>query len=109
MRRVVFVVFEGFQAVDLVGPHAVFHYAQKEVGGYDCRVVAPRAGQVRSSSGLPMVAEYGIGDLAPEGLDTLVVVGGAGVTDARRDPALLARRSDEFPHELRRLTWRPSS
>ncbi|KJS63717.1 GlxA family transcriptional regulator [Streptomyces rubellomurinus] len=90
MRRVVFVVFEGFQAVDLVGPHAVFHYAQQAAGGYDCRVVAPQAGPVRSSSGLPMLAEHGIGDLAPEGLDTLVVVGGAGVAEARRDPGLVA-------------------
>ncbi|MGC0420590.1 GlxA family transcriptional regulator [Embleya sp. AB8] len=90
MRRVVFVVFEGFQAVDLVGPHAVFHYAQQTVGGYDCQVVAPNAGPVQSSSGLPMLAAYGIEDLGPEGLDTLVVVGGPGVNDARRDPALVA-------------------
>ncbi|MFJ9696288.1 GlxA family transcriptional regulator [Kitasatospora sp. NPDC101183] len=89
MRRVVFVVFEGFQAVDLVGPHSVFHYAQQTAGGYDCRVVAPRAGAVRSSSGLPMVAEEGIGDLGPGGLDTLVVVGGPGVNEARRDAALV--------------------
>ncbi|MFD8707321.1 GlxA family transcriptional regulator [Kitasatospora sp. NPDC059648] len=90
MRRVVFVVYEGFQAVDLVGPHSVFHYAQQAAGGYECRVVAPGAGPVRSSSGLPMVAEHGIGDLDPEGLDTLVVVGGPGVSDACRDPALVA-------------------
>ncbi|MGW0880113.1 GlxA family transcriptional regulator [Streptomyces sp. NPDC002671] len=90
MRRVVFVVYEGFQAVDLVGPHSVFHYAQQAVGGYDCQVVAPQAGPVRSSSGLPMFAAHGIGDLTPEGLDTLVVVGGSGVNDARRDPGLVA-------------------
>ncbi|MFD9685763.1 GlxA family transcriptional regulator [Kitasatospora sp. NPDC059146] len=90
MRQVVFVVFEGFQSVDLVGPHAVFHYAQEAVGGYDCPVVAPRAGAVRSSSGLTMHATHGIADLAPEGLDTLVVIGGPGVNDARHDPALVA-------------------
>ncbi|WP_031078747.1 GlxA family transcriptional regulator [Streptomyces sp. NRRL WC-3742] len=90
MRRVVFVVFEGFQAVDLVGPHAVFHYAQEAVGGYDCRVVAPRAGLVRSSSGLPMGAEYGIDGLEPEGVDTLVVIGGPGVVEARGDGELVA-------------------
>jgi transcriptional regulator GlxA family with amidase domain len=90
MRRVVFVIFEGFQAVDLVGPHAVFHYAQQAAGGYDCRVVAPQAGPVRSSSGLPMFAEHGIGEVVAEGLDTLVVVGGPGVNDARRDADLVA-------------------
>lgn len=90
MRRVVFVVFEGFQAVDLVGPHSVFHYAQEAVGGYDCRVVAPRAGLVRSSSGLPMAAEHGIDDLGPGGIDTLLVIGGPGVVDARRDGELVA-------------------
>ncbi|MFD0476131.1 hypothetical protein ACFQ0B_53885 [Nonomuraea thailandensis] len=42
-HRIAFVIFDGFQSLDLVGPHEVFQRA----GGYDCSVVAP--GQGRST------------------------------------------------------------
>ncbi|MFE7314400.1 GlxA family transcriptional regulator [Streptomyces sp. NPDC057555] len=88
-RRIVFVVFNGFQALDLVGPHEVFHHAGTLSGGYDCQVLAPTAGPVRPSSGLSLHAGYGVGDLDPGGIDTLVAVGGKGVDDAVRDGALV--------------------
>ncbi|RCV58429.1 GlxA family transcriptional regulator [Marinitenerispora sediminis] len=81
MRRIVFVVYEGLQPIDLVGPHEVFHHAHRLVGGYDCRVVAPRAGPVRAHSGLPVHAAHGIGHHAHR------LVGG--VDEARRDRALV--------------------
>lgn len=83
-RRVAFVVFDGFQSLDLVGPHEVFQQA----GGYTCEIVAPRAGPVRAQSGLPVHAGHGVDTLDPRGVDTLVVAGGAGVYDARQDPRL---------------------
>jgi transcriptional regulator GlxA family with amidase domain len=86
-RRVVFVVFDGFQPLDLTGPHEVFHSAGDD---YVCEVVAPRAGPVRSVSGLLVHAGHGVADLAPAGIDTLVVVGGRGVDRARRDEALVS-------------------
>ncbi|WP_030902811.1 GlxA family transcriptional regulator [Streptomyces sp. NRRL F-5126] len=89
MRHVVFVVFEGFQPLDLTGPHEVFAHAHVLAGGYRLQVVAPRAGPVRSCSGLPMLAEYGVLDLAPDGIDTLVVVGGRGVDHARENADLV--------------------
>ncbi|MCI3225994.1 GlxA family transcriptional regulator [Streptomyces sp. NP-1717] len=89
-RRVVFVIFEGFQSLDLSGPFEVFGQAGRPDPGYDCRTVAPVAGPVRSASGLRVHADHGIGDLDPTGIDTLVVVGGTGVDDAVRDPALVA-------------------
>lgn len=98
MRRVVFVIFEGFQSLDLTGPYEVFQYAgHLSAGGYDCRVVAPAAGPVASRSGLPVHASYGIGDLDPEDVDTLVVAGGAGVDAACEDPDLVGwvRRAAE--------------
>nr|WP_317448089.1 hypothetical protein [Streptomyces collinus] len=52
-RRIVFVIFDGFQALDLAGPHEAFQYAGTLAGG-DCQVLAPAAGPVRSSSGLPV-------------------------------------------------------
>jgi transcriptional regulator GlxA family with amidase domain len=87
-RRIVFVIFEGFQPLDLVGPHEVFQHAAALAGGYRCEILAPQAGLVRSGSGLPVHAGRGIGDADPAGVDTLVVTGGRGVDDARLDPAL---------------------
>ncbi|MFH8658117.1 GlxA family transcriptional regulator [Streptomyces afghaniensis] len=86
-RRVVFVVFDGFQPLDLTGPHEVFHSAGDD---YVCEVVAPRAGPVRSVSGLLVHAGHGVADLGPAGIDTLVVVGGRGVDQARQDEALVS-------------------
>jgi transcriptional regulator GlxA family with amidase domain len=87
-RRVAFVIFEGFQPLDLVGPHEVFAHAAALTGGYDCEVVAPRAGLVRSGSGLPVQASAGVAEAEPIGIDTLVVTGGRGVDQARLDSAL---------------------
>jgi len=87
-RRVAFVIFEGFQPLDLVGPHEVFQLASALTGGYDCEVVAPRAGLVGSGSGLPVQASGGIAEADPAGIDTLVVAGGRGVDQARLDSSL---------------------
>ncbi|WP_101789704.1 GlxA family transcriptional regulator [Nonomuraea indica] len=88
-RRVVFVVYDGFQSLDLVGPYEVFQYAGRVKGGYACDLVAPRPGSVRSSSGLPVHAGFGVADLAPDSVDTLVLAGGRGVDQARHDPDLV--------------------
>ncbi|MFG2174880.1 GlxA family transcriptional regulator [Streptomyces niveus] len=91
-RRVVFVIFEGFQSLDLSGPFEVFQQAGRSGPGrpgYDCRIVAPVAGPVRSNSGLRVHADHGIANLAPAGIDTLVVAGGDGVDHAAKDPALV--------------------
>ncbi|WP_435826754.1 GlxA family transcriptional regulator [Nonomuraea dietziae] len=83
-HRIAFVIFDGFQSLDLVGPHEVFQRA----GGYDCAIVAPEPGPVRAESGLPLHAGHGVAGLRPTGIDTLVVVGGAGVYAARHDSRL---------------------
>lgn len=88
-RRVVFVIYDGFQSLDLVGPYEVFQFAGRAKGGYACDIVAPRPGPVRSSSGLPVHAGSGVADLAPDGVDTLVLAGGRGVNQARYDPGLV--------------------
>ncbi|MEU2427319.1 GlxA family transcriptional regulator [Streptomyces sp. NPDC007851] len=87
-RRIVFVIFDGFQALDLAGPHEVFQYAGTLAGGYDCQVLAPAAGPVRASSGLPVHAGHGVADLDPRGIDTLVAAGGDGVDQAVRNNTL---------------------
>ena len=87
-RRVVFVIFEGFQSLDLAGPWEVFAQAGRRSGGYACEVVARQAGLVRSGSALAVHAGQGVGDADPGGIDTLVVAGGGGVDAAREDAAL---------------------
>ena len=92
-RRVVFVVFDGFQSLDLVGPHAVFHHATVAAGTtpppYALTVAAVRAGPVQANSGLPVHASHALADVPVEGIDTLVAVGGPGVDVAARHPALV--------------------
>ncbi|MFC4909128.1 GlxA family transcriptional regulator [Actinomadura gamaensis] len=87
MKRIVFVVFEGFQSLDLTGPLEVFSFT----GRYECLIVAAEAGEVTTRSGLPVVVRHGVRDLDPaDGVDTLVVVGGRGVDAATGDEALVA-------------------
>jgi transcriptional regulator GlxA family with amidase domain len=89
MRRIVFVIFDGFQLLDLTGPHEVFQHASPLSAGYDCQVVSRTPGPVRSGSGLPVHASHGVDELDPGGIDTLVVAGGPGVDLARADRALV--------------------
>ena len=88
-RRIVFVIFDGFQSLDLTGPYEVFQHASPLSAEYDCQVVSRTPGPVRSSSGLPVHASHGVDELDPGGIDTLVVAGGSGVDLARTDRALV--------------------
>jgi transcriptional regulator GlxA family with amidase domain len=90
-RRIVFLIFDGLQLLDLVGPHEVFSQAVvlSPDAGYVCQVVARAAGPVRAASGLLVHAGYSLADLDPAGVDTVVAVGGYGVDLARRDRALV--------------------
>ena len=95
-RRIAIVLFPGCQALDLTGPHEVFAGANQVLRGrhrgdprYELLVTALEPGPVRSESGLGVVADHALADLRPP-LDTLLVVGGDGVHDARRDPELVA-------------------
>jgi len=81
---VTLVIFDGFQSLDLAGPFDVFADA-----GYECRVVAPTAGAVRSNTGLPVLAT-GIADADPRTTDILMVAGGSGVHPARARRDLVA-------------------
>jgi transcriptional regulator GlxA family with amidase domain len=87
--RVSFVIFDGFELLDLAGPFEVFQQANRFSGGYDCEVISRMAGPVRSDSTLPVHAGYGVRDRDPKGVDTLVVAGGRGVEAAREDAALV--------------------
>ncbi len=89
-REVVFVVFPGLQALDLVGPMEVFAGANREVGttAYRIRVAAAQAGAVTSAAGLDLHAPTALADVRG-GIDTLVVVGGDGTAAAAQDDGLV--------------------
>jgi transcriptional regulator GlxA family with amidase domain len=89
-RRVVLVVFEQVQALDLVGPLEVFAGAARIVkGAYTVEIATIGQASVASSSGLAVVPTRDLwrwrGDI-----DTLVVAGGPGVAEAENDMRLIA-------------------
>ena len=57
-RKIVMVVFDGCQILDVTGPLEVFSSAQRLVTGaaYDLRIVASGAGAVSATSGLSVNA-----------------------------------------------------
>ena len=75
-------IFPDFQLLDAAGPISAFEVAARCTGKAPAiRVLAARAGLVRSSSGVEMMAR----DFrSANALTTLVVAGGAGVADAAR-------------------------
>ncbi len=80
----VFVVYPGITALDLVGPHEVF----AATGAYECVVAAAEAGPVASTRGPGIVADRSLASIRGA-IDTLVVVGGEGAFDATHDAALV--------------------
>jgi len=104
-RRVVFVIYPGITALDLVGPHEVFTAAAEiarrtgaDADAYAVEVVAPDAGVVRATRGPSLVAGRPLGSVRGT-IDTLVVVGGegaraaAGITDLVAGVRHLASRA----------------
>lgn len=89
-RRIVFVIFDGFQPLDLAGPHEVFSYAALLGADYACEIVAASAGMVTSRSGLPVHASQDVAGTSPDGIDTLVIAGGFGVDQACGDEPLVS-------------------
>jgi transcriptional regulator GlxA family with amidase domain len=83
MRDIGFVLYDGVQALDLVGPWEAFH-AAPQTGlepAYRLRALSADGRPVRSETGLTIAADGVLADSPP--LHTLFVPGGAG---ARRTP-----------------------
>jgi transcriptional regulator GlxA family with amidase domain len=87
--RIAFVLFPGFQQLDLAGPMAVFELARlARPGSYDWRLVSSAPPAARSSAGVDWPVQAlprRLGDL-----DLVMVIGGDGVDAACRDEALIA-------------------
>jgi len=96
-RQVVVLGYDGVEPLDVVGPADIFASANFRPDGspgshapYDVRVVAPAAGRISSFFGLQLVAEQGLTDLDPAGIDTLIVAGGPGMWPALQNAELIA-------------------
>ncbi|MGP3955214.1 GlxA family transcriptional regulator [Nonomuraea sp. 3N208] len=88
-RRVLIVVFPGFQLLDMAGPADVFATANLLVSedGYRVEVAAPRGGAIRAGNGIEVTAAA-LGEV--EGpVDTLLVVGGLSMPAQVKDEELV--------------------
>ena len=103
-RDVVLVVFPGLQGLDLIGPAEVFAAANLEVerSVYRTRLVATSPGPMTTTSGVQIVAEEAIADVAGP-IDTLMVVGGDGTYGAITDAHLVSHVA-RLAADARRVT-----
>ncbi|MEV0584447.1 GlxA family transcriptional regulator [Nonomuraea sp. NPDC050310] len=87
--RVVIVIHEGFQLLDLAGPADVFSTAGLiQPGAYEVEIVAPAAGPVTAQGGVTVQAQRAIGEVSGE-IDVLLVAGGLQVWRTRHDDTLI--------------------
>ena len=95
-RHVVFVIYPGFQSLDLTGPFEVFagvnellQTENRRSGRYRLTVASSAAGPITTESGLVVHAQRALSGIR-QPIDTLIVVGGAGAVDlADLNPALV--------------------
>ena len=94
-RRIGVLVWPGCDVLDVCGPIDVFFYAKywlqrfgRTEPGYQCDITAASPGPVKTTCGIELIATHGYSDLE-DGLDTLVVVGGADAEEASKDPSLV--------------------
>jgi len=73
-RKMAFICFPGFQALDLVGPMEVFSLAtEARSNSYECHLLSEQGGLVKSIPGMTVLTEK-LRTL--EGFDSLILIGG---------------------------------
>jgi len=90
------VAFPDAQIIDITGPLEVFGRAARllteergwRVPAYSVEIAAAKAGALTTSSGIRVIAERSIAQVRGS-IDTLLVAGGRGTTEAMRDLALI--------------------
>ncbi|WP_087722686.1 GlxA family transcriptional regulator [Pandoraea sp. PE-S2T-3] len=84
-RNIVFVVYDGYQPLDLAGPMQVFALANRDLPAppYVLTTATVRPGHVRASAGPDIVVDAGLDAIADA--DTVLIPGGPGVDDACAD------------------------
>jgi transcriptional regulator GlxA family with amidase domain len=94
-HRVVVVVFPRVQSLDVVGAVEVFADANRQAEAlglpfaYEIQVVAPIAGPIETSSGIPIVASASLDQITGP-LDTLLIGSGRGAREAVENVRLIA-------------------
>jgi transcriptional regulator GlxA family with amidase domain len=83
VRQVVIAVFDGVEVLDVTGPASVFSAASKLLGrrgiGYRIRIAASAKGPVRTSTGVQIVADATLAEVAGTA-DTVVLPGAIQIT-----------------------------
>jgi transcriptional regulator GlxA family with amidase domain len=95
-RRIVMLAFPDAQIIDITGPLEVFGRAARllsdergwRVPAYTVEIMATKAGTFATSSGIRLIADRSIANVRGP-IDTLLVAGGRGTTDALRDRSLI--------------------
>ncbi|WP_030207577.1 GlxA family transcriptional regulator [Streptomyces sp. NRRL S-87] len=91
-HRVVIVAFPGVELLDVTGPAEVFSVATRVAAeghpGYEVRIATPDGQPVVTSSGVRLVADLALDDVAPGDVDTLLVSGAVRVDGAGVEPVL---------------------
>ncbi len=84
MRRIYFVIYPGFELLDLSGPLAVFSAANELAGGqlYQINTLASKAGPVTSTAGISVLAES-LKSADIDSASTIFVVGAVAVPLAK--------------------------
>jgi len=87
-RRILFLIYDGFELLDLSGPASVFT-AANSVGrrrSYEIKIISAEGGEICSSAGLQMASEK-LAKITPGKTDTVLVVGAEGraITTAMAD------------------------
>jgi transcriptional regulator GlxA family with amidase domain len=99
-RTIAFLIFEDFQLLDAAGPIGAFEMPMRGLSPspYTLKVIAPKAGPVRSSCGVSLLA-----DAIPRAprFDTLIVAGGVGTRAAMQDKRILALIRSQQQHARR--------
>lgn len=107
-RRIASLIYPDVMSLDVIGPLQVFASANVErqrqglPAAYETLVLGERAGPVATSAGLRIHADAAWRDTSLSSLDTLLIPGGAGVTEQRENTALLAWLHNA-EREVRRL------
>ncbi len=89
-RHVAFFIYRHFNLIDLSGPLDAFAVATDMApGSYRFTVMSLEGGEIESGPGAKVMSEVA----APEGIDTLIIVGDARMADARPRGTHAARRA----------------
>jgi transcriptional regulator GlxA family with amidase domain len=105
-RAVIIIAFEGFQSLDVAGPHQMFAGANEDSGRevYRLSVVAPQPGTLRSSGGLSLAIDGVLDAGVLREADTVIVSGGGeDGMQASLDQGLIARALIEAAPHVRRI------